>query len=853
MAMVSARGRLFYIGNDVEPSIEALPDRPYLIARDAFNGVLLWKHPIFPISMSDRMESPNKPEDFFLFEPKFPMELKVVAVGDKLYLAFGRHGEIQALDAASGKLLRTYAGTKHTEEILYFEGTLLTVAAADADELDTRPRNMAVLNDATFTRRRAKTLRALRADSGERLWEADLESSGGLKTSPVINKNRVFAVVGDALIRLDLASGKRIWRRTLPTDKARKKRNLRSVIYIKGPAIYDHLIASDDVILLVSKAKSAALQAFSSETGEHLWSYACSSPERAGASAFVVGDRVWVHESGRGKKLPLVALDLKTGQIQKRIDATPTFDVGHHHRCYGNRATERFVLAGRRGVEFIDFDSGKNWLHHWVRGKCRFGVLPCNGLLYALPHNCSCYPYSTFKGYSALAAGNTPIPNDRPARLERGAAYKEIQNSESRIQTSEDWPTHRHDIKRSGTTTNKVEPKNLQRIWQTSLDATPSALTAAAGRLFVCTPDMHQVHALEIDSGQKIWTYTAGARVDSPPTLYKNLALFGAADGYVYCLNAENGRLAWRFRAAPVDRRIVAYGQLESVWPVHGSVLVKNDRVYCSAGRSSLLDGGITLYALDPKTGRVLARHVIHHPYDTAETLMLGNDGRNFDGNLAVLQDVLVSDGEVLALKQLRLDANCIPIAKTGGIIANNGLLNNSWFSRIGWFFGKPTQEVRKSNADRNKYDILKSGRQGQYLVFDDAMTYSVRVHPNIGKFSQSFVPGQKGYQVFADHNESFANKWNIFAPIRVEAMVAAGGSALYMAGSPDAVDKTDPWGAIEGRQGGLLWAVSTDTGRKLAEWTTDSPPVFDGLIAANGRLFMSLMNGTVVCLGQVK
>jgi outer membrane protein assembly factor BamB len=319
----------------------------------------------------------------------------------------------------------------------------------------------------------------------------------------------------------------------------------------------------------------------------------------------------------------------------------------------------------------------------------------------------------------------------------------------------------------------------------------------------------------------------------------------------VYCLNAETGRLAWRFRVAPIDRRIVAYGQLESVWPVHGSVLVKDDKVYCSAGRSSLLDGGITFHALDPLTGRILVQNVIHHPYDVAEPLMLGNDGRNFDGNLAVLQDLLVGDGEGLALKQLRLDANCVPVGKTVGIIANNGLLNSSWFSRIGWFFGKPTQEVRKSNANRANYDIFKSGRQGQYLIFDDATTYSVRVHPNLGKFSQSFIPGEEGYRVFADHNDSFVNKWNIFTPIRVEAMVGTGNNTLYMAGAPDIVDETDAWGAIEGRMGGLLWAVSTDTGRRLAKWTMDSPPVFDGMIAAYGKLFIALKNGTLVCLGD--
>jgi hypothetical protein len=45
-AMVSARGRLYCINNDAPPSTDGLPDHWSLIARDAFNGVMLWDRPI---------------------------------------------------------------------------------------------------------------------------------------------------------------------------------------------------------------------------------------------------------------------------------------------------------------------------------------------------------------------------------------------------------------------------------------------------------------------------------------------------------------------------------------------------------------------------------------------------------------------------------------------------------------------------------------------------------------------------------------------------------------------------------------------------------------------------------------
>jgi len=862
-AMVSAEGRLFYVGNDVQPSVDLLPDRPFLIARDAFNGVPLWNHPIYPNSYTDILTVVDDPEKYLLYEPLFPMELKVVAVEDKLYVAFGRHGEIQVLDAASGKLLKVYEETAHTEEIVYSGGTLLTVAAAPGHTLSDRPRNMAELNAAIFTRRRATVMRAIDARSGKKLWEYDSGRDGGFKVSPVVTGDRVYVIVGDDLVRMDISTGRRVWRRRLPIDDAVKERQLRSVIYIKGPSVYDHLIASDDVVVFAympdanPTSRDTTLHAFSSDTGEHLWSYVCTSPERAGASAFVVGNHVWVHTSDDGNGFPLIALDIRTGKEQKRIDTTKIFDIGHHHRCYGNRATERFVLTGRRGVEFIDLDSGKNWLHHWVRGKCRFGVLPCNGLLYTPPHNCSCYPFSTFKGFTALAAAESSTAADLPlqgngeGRLEKGPAYGNAASAGrggSRASNSADWPTHRHDGGRSGTTPDYVEPNNLQQVWHTSLGARPSGLTAGGGGLFVCTPDTHQVHALDIESGKTLWNFTAGGRVDSPPTMYKGLVLFGSADGYVYCLRAADGRLVWRFLAAPADRRMFAYGQLESVWPVHGAVLVKNGRVYFTAGRSSLLDGGIAVYGLEPETGRIMSRNGLYKSYADAESVMLGNTGHDYSDDLGVLQDILVSGDTHLYLKQLKLDENGVVQGKSDKLISGNGLLNPAWFSRIGWYFGTPV-ESRKTQADITKYNIMESPRQGQYLVFDDAATYSVRLYPNVGKFSQSFVPGGKGYRVFADDNASLKNKWNIFVPIRVEAMVATGGTTLYMAGSPDVADQADPWGAIEGRKGGLLWAVSAENGEKLAEYELDAPPVFDGLIAANDKLFMSLMDESVVCL----
>ena len=63
-------------------------------------------------------------------------------------------------------------------------------------------------------------------------------------------------------------------------------------------------------------------------------------------------------------------------------------------------------------------------------------------------------------------------------------------------------------------------------------------------------------------------------------------------------------------------RLISARGQLESAWPVNGSVMVHEGVAYFAAGRQTFIDGGIVLYGLHPLTGEVLHRRQVSGPYD---------------------------------------------------------------------------------------------------------------------------------------------------------------------------------------------------------------------------------------------
>ncbi len=106
------------------------------------------------------------------------------------------------------------------------------------------------------------------------------------------------------------------------------------------------------------------------------------------------------------------------------------------------------------------------------------------------------------------------------------------------------------------------------------------------------------------DSGT-VWNFIADARITGDPVTDDKNIYFGAHDGYVYAVDRETGALVWRFLAAPDDIRMVAFSQVESLWPVFGIVLHEN-RIYATAGRLPGLDGGIQAYCLNASDGALL-------------------------------------------------------------------------------------------------------------------------------------------------------------------------------------------------------------------------------------------------------
>jgi outer membrane protein assembly factor BamB len=395
-------------------------------------------------------------------------------------------------------------------------------------------------------------------------------------------------------------------------------------------------------------------------------------------------------------------------------------------------------------------------------------------------------------------------------------------------------------------------PSRLAPAWEAALPGRPSAPVAVGNRVFVAAVESHTVHALDAASGAEVWRHTAGGRVNSPPTYAQGRLVFGSADGWVTCLRASDGVLVWRFRAAPRERLVGVYGQLECAWPVHGSVLILDDIVYFAAGRSSYLDGGIHLYAVDLDSGQP-RRHIRLQGPHIDLTNEAWFDGYNDSGGRGALADILQVSGSMICMRNRTFDRDLQLQVKPAPphLQPLGGFLDNTYFKRYYWFYGAPmTRPLYAAMASPQITKEQMAIALAQLLVRDEDALYGMRMFDSMKLLNADnyFVPGKDGYLLFKVAPGRGEPMWSTRVPVRVTAM-AVTPDRLVIAGPPDVVDPADPLAAFESRKGGRLRLVSKAGGNTLEEHVLASPPVFNGLAVARGRALVSLERGDVVCL----
>ena len=594
-AVVSAGGRVFSIMDEGSKASIYLPSQWTVSARDAFSGVLLWKVPIeewhaglFPLKSGPQQ-----------------LPRRMVAVEDRVYVTLGIDAPISELDAATGRVLRTFRDTVRTEEFLLTGGKLVGVANNDSASNPYRgktpsSRSSFTLDEKTLNLKGIRSVMLTDVSTGKTIWKSP--PAPVVSMTLAADDDKVLYLCDDQLICVKMATGKELWSQKAAAKPLTSRSTVNPTLLIHKGIVYTAL--------------GGKLTAWDAATGEEIWSATCApSGYMAPASIFVVDDLIWDVDAGGTPYKPgtdlktisrfFIGYDLRTGEERRRIPVSSEHGYGiMHHRCHIPRASGTNIITSFPGIEFFDVTTGEVTHDSWIRGACLYGFMPANGLLYTPPHPCACYTQGKLSGFWAVAGRRTTDHGTRTMeRLEKGPAY--AKQATGKMLPS-DWPTYRGNAARTGVAEAAV-PEKVSQLWNADLGQGLSQCVIADGRLFVATVDDHRVHALNAETGKKLWEYTAGGRVDSAPTYHFGTVIFGSRDGYVYCLTSDTGKLVWRFRAAMTDRRCVARDQVESVWPVHGSVLIHNEVLWFCAGRSSYLDGGLLVYRLNPRTGEALS------------------------------------------------------------------------------------------------------------------------------------------------------------------------------------------------------------------------------------------------------
>lgn len=716
-AKVSSGGRIFYIIDEGSRISILMPAKFALIARDAFNGTVLWKKPIekWSTHLWPLKSGPTQ------------LTRRIASIGDKVYVTLGISAPIVCLDGATGKVIREYPQTTGAEELLIRNGTIYALVNKEPWRLN---EEFAVKQQSDQKRvetefnwdGKPRKLLAVEAETGKTQWEVED------RIAPItlaLDDKRIVYYNGDGLAARDVKTGA-VKFTTDPT----KRRALYEFNF--APRVLLH----DDVILYAGG--DGTMKGVNADTGKDMWT---APHEKSGYRSLedvvVAQGLVWNSGNLQGNQTgEYRGFDPVTGEKKKSFfPDVPEGTYWFHHRCYMGKATEKYLIPSRTGIEYVDMEK-QHWdLNHWVRGACLYGVMPCNGLTYAGPHNCACYPEAKLDGMAVMATtARYPVPANTPdsERLVKGPAYAETLEEVEPDQG--DWPTYRGDNARSGSAKSDLK-RDLGMAWEVKLSSPLSTTTTAAGLTFVAEVDKHTLHAFDAITGKEAWHFVAGGRVDSPPTYWKGRVYFGGKDGHVYCLRAKDGALVWRYQAAPARLSHGAWEMMESVWPVHGSVLVENGLVSCVAGRSCFLDGGLWFYRLDAKTGEMKFRE----NYDDRDPDSGGdlNDRHKSLQMPVALNDILSSDGKWTYLRTQKIgdDGKRVEIgpvsgdfAKQGGahkgdgahLFAPMGFLDDSNFHRSYWVYGKSF-----AGGHGGYYQAGKYAPAGRILVHDDKNVYS--------------------------------------------------------------------------------------------------------------------------------
>jgi outer membrane protein assembly factor BamB len=552
-----------------------------LIARNGHNGIVLWERDL--------------PEGYLVHRSAF------IATPDTFYMMEG--DRCLMLDAATGVEkgeIRIPGLAGDWKWMAMHNGLLYVLAGKPEPKTETTKGDRsfggwswADLSKGYYGKRIpfgfGDTLAAYDITAQNTVWlhkEDRLIDSRGL----AIRDDKFYLYCPDLHLRcLAAFTGETVWTNANNNVLGLIERPGRKLISTPGFRTQCMVVATPQALIVQGQTRMNVV-GISTENGKLLWT---KKKITNNPNAIYVDGKIVLGVGERGSNL---LIDPVSGSVEEDLYFTKT-------ACTRLTATPDSFFCRGEGTLRYDRLTKKVLIDGSVRPACNDGALAANGMLYIGPWQCDCN-LSIIGLVGKCSAGDFKF--DRVAldseRLE--AAAESPEPAEPGAVTAGDWPTYRANNHRSaGSTVPLKNQSALLWTFEPNREYTPTAPTSTGNAVFLAGND-GKIRAIDAASGALRWEILTPAPIKYPPTVWNGRAYVGGSDGYVYCLDASNGTTLWRFRAAPVERHMMVYGNLSSTWPANSGVLVHEGVAYVAAG---IIDSdGTYVYALDAKTGKTV-------------------------------------------------------------------------------------------------------------------------------------------------------------------------------------------------------------------------------------------------------
>ena len=107
--------------------------------------------------------------------------------------------------------------------------------------------------------------------------------------------------------------------------------------------------------------------------------------------------------------------------------------------------------------------------------------------------------------------------------------------------------------------------------------------------------------AYDLATGKQRWQFFTNGPIRVQPVADGKRIYAGSDDGYLYCLDT-GGKLLWKVRGGPSERKVLGHGRIMSAWPISARPVLHDGKLYFVAGYWPL--DGIFVYAVDAESGK---------------------------------------------------------------------------------------------------------------------------------------------------------------------------------------------------------------------------------------------------------